>query len=349
MNPILQSNKVLDVTNYKSKISDYINIPSGDQTDAQELKTNVRLDHLVRISFGDFEAALMQVKTSLLSTAFPHLSKRIVMNPVLIFGSTATAVMPLFRIAITGTNEIWASGVRDKIILHYDIKGIKVDTVTTTCPDQPDDIAVTRDGDLVYTDHYNRAVIMVKYGKITTLFSTPWRWHPRGICCTKTGGFLVSVLHVNQKRCKILRYEENSLKQEIETDNQGSQIFTEGNSMILLTESNNGDICCSDPNARAIIVMDRYGHVRAKYDDQAALRKNPFDPGVIVTDSAHLILVADGNNDSIHILNEDAKFLIYISNIGSGPGALCVDTQERLWVGLQDEGKAKVIQYLKSA
>ncbi|XP_056001464.1 uncharacterized protein LOC130048580 [Ostrea edulis] len=344
---ILLSNKVLDVTNYKSQINEYRDMPKGDDVDIPALKTNVLLDQEIRVAFGDFEAALTQVRTSGLSTTFPHLPMKVLLNPVSILAIVATGVKPLFRIAIAGTNEIWVSGVRDKTIRRYNIKGIEIDTVITSCPRQPDDISVTRNGDLIFTDCYNRAVKVVKNGKITTLFSTPWRWHPRGICCTKSGGFLVSVLHADMKRRKILRYQENTLKQEIEKDDQGNPILVEGNLMVFLAESNNGDICCSDPNARAMLVMDRYGHVRIRYDVQIVSRKNPFDPAFIVIDSANHIIVADSNNECVHILNQDGKFLVCVDNIGSMPGALGLNTQERLWVGLRDEGQVKVIQYLK--
>jgi uncharacterized protein YukE len=344
---ILQSNKDLDVTNYKSKILDYRNIPSGCQTDTPVLKTNALLDQEIRIAFGDFEAALTQVNSSDLKTVFPHVPQRIILNPVLTLFTVSTTLKPLFRIALAGTNEVWASGIQDKTIRRYDVNGTEIDTLATNCPHQPDDIAVTRDGDLVYTDRYNRAVMMVKHGEITRLFNTPKEWYPRGICCTKSGGFLVSVLHVNQKRRKVLRYEENLLKQEIENDDQGNRIFIEGTYMIFLTESNNGDICCSDPNALAMVVMDRYGHVRFWYDGQAASKEKPFEPVVIVTDSANRILVSDGINECIHVLNQDGMFLICLDNIGSIPGLLRLDSQERLWVGLRDEGKVNVIQYLE--
>ncbi|XP_048740735.2 uncharacterized protein LOC125654737 [Ostrea edulis] len=343
----LLSNKVLDVTNYKSQINKYRDMPRESDVDIPALKTNVLLDQEIRVGFGDFEAALTQVRTSGLNTTFPHLPKKYLLNPVLLLANVATPVKPLFRIAITGTNEIWVSGIRDKTIRRYNIKGKEVDTVATSCPQQPDDISVTRNGDLIFTDCYNRDVKMVKNEKITTLFSTPWRWHPRGICCTKSGGFLVSVLHVDMKRRKILRYQENTLKQEIEKDEQGNPILVEGNLMVFLAESNNGDICCSDPNARVMLVMDRYGHVRFRYDGQASLREKPFDPAVIVTDSANHIIVADSNNECVHILDEDGKILLRLINIGSMPAALGLDTQGRLWVGLRDEGQVKVIQYSK--
>ncbi|XP_056001465.1 uncharacterized protein LOC130048581 [Ostrea edulis] len=344
---ILLSNKVLDVTNYKSQINEYRDMPKLSDVDIPALKTNVLLGQEIRIAFGDFEAALTQVMASDLSTTFPHLPKKDLLNPVLILTNVATAVKPLFRIAIAGTNEIWVSGIQDKTIRRYNIKGIEVDTVTTSCPQQPDDISVTRNGDLIFTDCYHRDVKMVKNGKITTLFSTPWRWHPRGICCTKSGGFLVSVLHVDMKHRKILRYQENTLKQEIEKDEQGNPILVEGNLMVFLAESNNGDICCSDPNARVMLIMDRYGHVRCRYDGQKSLREKPFDPAVIVTDSANLIFVADCNNECVHILNQDGNFLICLIKIGSMPATLDLDKQGRLWVGLRDEGQVNVIQYFK--
>ena len=64
----------------------------------------------------------------------------------------------------------------------------------------------------------------------------------------------------------------------------------------MLAENNNGDICVSDLNAELVVVVDRNGGVRFRYDGAQAKRRKSFDPRCIVTDSCSQIIVTDMYN-----------------------------------------------------
>ena len=117
---------------------------------------------------------------------------------------------------------------------------------------------------------------------------------------------------------------------------------------LMITENSKGDICVSDRNAETVTVVDRTGRVRFRYDGTTAGIKKSFGPTGIVTDSLSQIIVSDYNNDCLHILDQNGKFLKCVDNCGlHKPWGLSVDSEGRLWVALAGENAIKVIKYLK--
>ena len=115
-----------------------------------------------------------------------------------------------------------------------------------------------------------------------------------------------------------------------------------------MAENNNGDICVSDRNAGAVVVIDRKGRVRFRYDGTSVGRKELLNLQCIVTDAWGHIIVADVNNACLHILDQNGNFLRYVDNRKLiEPVGLSIDTNGRLWVALSDTGEIKVIEYLK--
>ena len=62
--------------------------------------------------------------------------------------------------------------------------------------------------------------------------------------------------------------------------------------------------------------------------------------------SASSILVVDRNNDCVHVIDRNGKFLRYINCSLKDPFVLSIDSDENLWVGECDEQNIKVIKYL---
>lgn len=82
-------------------------------------------------------------------------------------------------------------------------------------------------------------------------------------------------------------------------------IFKDGKGGLYMTENTNENICVSDTNAESVIVLDKIGKVRFKYDSESAGRKNKFHPTCIVTDLLSRIIVIDTFSYSLHILDKD--------------------------------------------
>jgi hypothetical protein len=147
---------------------------------------------------------------------------------------------------------------------------------------------------------------------------------------------------------KIVRYQGHTVTEEIDRDEDGEPIYKGGRYGLFVVENNNGDVCASDSNAKAVVVVNKSGRVGFRYDGTPARRKKSFNPLHIVTDSMSQIIVADYNKACLHILDQNGQFLRCVDNCGLvNPTGLSVDSEGRLWVGLRNSGEVKVIQYMK--
>ncbi|XP_048742724.2 uncharacterized protein LOC125656172 [Ostrea edulis] len=344
---ILKSNNVCAVTDYKSQLEEYRNMLTDIDVKVPSLKTNIVQGRELSLELEEYKASLTQTTLPSLTEEVSYLSLQKLLEQAKSIATIPTGVNPLFHVACAGVDDAWVSG-KDNTIRRIDINGYVRDTVPTTCQTWPGDITVTREGELAYSDANNRTVNIVKQGEKETLITTPQGWHPKKICFTKSGDILISMATSYCSRNKIVRYQGHTVKQEIDRDEDGEPIYKGGENPLCLVENNNGDVCASDLNADTVVVVDKSGRVRFRYDGTPAMRKKSFDPGHIVTDSMSQIIVADCNNASLHILDQNGKFLRYVDNCGlENPAGLSVDSEGRLWVVLFHSGEVKVIQYMK--
>lgn len=161
------------------------------------------------------------------------------------------------------SDEVWISGVNELIRL-VDLQGTVKDTVVITGDDCPNDIAVSRQRELMYSGGTSRTVKVVRQGKVKTSITTPQGWRPGGLCCGRSGDILLNL--GNGKRNKIFRYDGRKVTQTIDKDEDGKNIFQQGGYDLFITENNNGDICVSDLNADTVVVLDMTGRIRFQYD-----------------------------------------------------------------------------------
>ncbi|XP_061182729.1 E3 ubiquitin-protein ligase Midline-1-like [Saccostrea echinata] len=344
---ILKSYKVSDVNNYQSKLKEFRNIPQIPDLPLPSLQTNTVQGRELSIELGECKATLTQTSLSSLTDDVSFLSFKELLEEAEVIANIPTNVTNLFKVACVGSDKAWVSGT-DKMITCVDIHGAVQDTVTSTFKTFPIDITVTRQGELIYSDGNNRTVNIVRDGKTETLITTPRGWYPSGLCCTRSGDILVSMGTTDKSHRKIVHYQGQRVTQEIDKDEHGDPIYQGGIHIVFVVENNNGDIVASDRNARTVVVVDRTGKVRFRYNNKPPGGKESFYPTQIVTDSMGHIIVVDEFNDCLHILDQNGQFLRCVDNCGlKHIIGLSVDSEGRLWVGLYNSGEVKVIQYMK--
>ncbi|XP_061186777.1 tripartite motif-containing protein 2-like [Saccostrea echinata] len=342
---IMKSNKVSEVTNHKSKLTEYKNNLSDTDVLIPSLKSKTVQGREFSIELGECKATLTQLSLSSLKEKVSYFSTRELLDRARVIATIPTRVKPLHRVASVGTDKAWVSGL-DRIIKCFDIYGSVHENVVLSQQIHPNDISVTIQGELVYSNSENRTVNIVRHGRTEILIKTPQEWTPEGLNCTNSGKILVTLYNGQQR--KISCYQEQIVKQEIFSDENGKAIFANGKLMPFVAENNNGDICVSDINAKTVVVVDNTGKVRFRYNGRPARRKKGFAPRKIVTDSMSQIIVADYSNECLHILDQDGQFLNCVDRCGiPKPCGLSVDREGRLWVGLLEKGELKVIQYMR--
>ncbi|XP_048740876.2 uncharacterized protein LOC125654829 [Ostrea edulis] len=343
---ILKSNNVSAVTNYKSKLKEYRNMPTDIDVKLPSLKTNTVQGRELSLELGEYKASLTQTTQSSLTEEVSYLSLEKLLKQAKSITTIPTGLDPLYNVACVGVDEAWVSG-KDKTIRCVDIHGSVIWDFATS-QDWPNDITVTKQEELVYSDYNNRTVNIIRHRRTETLITTPRGWHPDKLCCTKSGNILISMVTTDFSQHKIVRYQEHTVKQEIDRDEDGEPIYKGGKYALCVVENNNGDICASDANADTVVVVNKSGRVRSRYDGTPARRKKSFNPRHIATDSMSQIIVADKKNACLHILDQNGQFLRCVDNCGlNTPVGLSVDSEGRLWVGLALSGEVKVIQYIK--
>ncbi|XP_062584062.1 tripartite motif-containing protein 2-like [Saccostrea cucullata] len=108
----------------------------------------------------------------------------------------------------------------------------------------------------------------------------------------------------------------------------------------------NGDICTSDFNKEAVVVVNKSGQHRFSYIGQGSV----FCPYGICTDVLGHILVCDEISNSVHLLDQNGQFLSFVfteKQLVKYPRSLCVDNEKNIYVGQRYSNTLTVYKYLQ--
>ncbi|XP_078309852.1 uncharacterized protein LOC144618123 [Crassostrea virginica] len=211
----------------------------------------------------------------------------------------------------------------------------------------PYDIAVDKDGALLYSELKTRTVYKVKNDQ-TEVIITLQGWKPAKLCVTSSDDLMVTMNIDNGTQFKVVRYSGSTVKQTVQFDEEGQPLYSGNNAIKYVSENRNLDICVADCGAGAVVVVNQAGKLRFRYTGHPSPTKNqPFKTRGITTDSQSRILTTDGENHCIHILDAYGQFLRYIDHCGlDNPFGLCVDSNDSLFVCEFNKGNVKKIRYL---
>lgn len=129
----------------------------------------------------------------------------------------------LRSVSCLNDENIWTCG-QDNIMQLYSLQGKLVKSIKTKSGNRPEDIEVTRNGDLVYTDENDRTVNAVNNSQIETLIKSN-EWTPSNVCNTFTGDFLILLYNDDSKQTKVVRYSGSSEKQNIQFNDNGHALY----------------------------------------------------------------------------------------------------------------------------
>ncbi|XP_056004216.1 E3 ubiquitin-protein ligase TRIM71-like [Ostrea edulis] len=343
---ILKSNDVSLTSTYKSRTSEFRTLPPKVRVTVPSLSAQKINKDQLNESFGCLSPLSINTEhgdTIKSAEAVSSPPVKPLLDEPRVTATIHTGYRGLFSVSCLSEDQVWTCSQLNKTMKLLNLQSELLTSIQTKSGNKPHDIAVTRDGDLVYTDYNDNTINLIKNKQIQTVI-TLQGWSPVNVCCTAANDLLVTMISDDVKQYKVVRYSGSTEKQSIQFDDQGRPLYSSGDYTKYLSENKNLDICVADYSA--VVVVNQSGKLRFRYTGHPSNTKQSFYPFSITTDSQSHILTADCGNHRIHILDQDGQFLRYIHCDLEFPVGLCVDIRDNLFVAEYHTAKVKKIQYL---
>lgn len=260
------------------------------------------------------------------------------------------------NVACQKDGKIWIAGNEGKLKMFYGVPlnvsrlsfGVvgssfalkELEADTDGCPK---DIALTRTGDLIYGKKLHNIVYIVRQNKTDELINLH-DWELLSFCTTSCDELLVAMADDKKYRCRVVRFEGSGERQIIQYDHEGKPLYTSGMLRKYVKENQNGDICVADCNAGVVVVTDRAGKLRFRYNGSTSQKEAQFRPVGITTDSQGHIMVSDSLN--VHVIDMNGQFLCFLNLVFKDPLRIATDSDDNLYV-VETSGIVKKVRYMK--
>lgn len=246
----------------------------------------------------------------------------------------------LYDMAYLSHNRFWVAGNSNALFL-LGPENQTFDVMQT--PSKVKHLTISSDGVLYYINGINHMIYRItNEGSFEAFISTDI-WKPRDIASSLTEGIYVSLFR--SENSKVVHYKKSGeIQQEIQFDSSKQPIYADPKNIAV---NKNGDVCVVD-SERLVTVVNSKGERRFSYFGDVSGKYKHFRPLSITTDNACNILVCDlKNNSVIHVLNQDGRFIQFISS-NSGfhkPSVIIVTEDGNLAVAESVTGVVKVFKY----
>lgn len=275
----------------------------------------------------------------------PTYSVQKLLDEPCIVATIKTSYKKLRNVTCHNEDEIWTSG-ETAAMKCFNSKGLHLKTVQNQSGNPTNDISLDKNGNLTYIDRSTRTLNRVKKGLGEVIIRLQ-EWNPSNLCTTSFGDLLVAMFSNDETQSKVVCYSGKREKRTIQFDDEGKPLYSGNKKIKFITENRNLDICVSDCDAGAVVVVDYTGKLQFRYTGHPLTANEfPFNPFGITTDRQSHILTADIDNHRIHILDQKGTFLRYIDNCDLNyPFGLYVDKSDYLYVCEYERGNVKKINY----
>lgn len=202
-----------------------------------------------------------------------------------------------FHVSPDKSGRLWVSDLSENLV-QTDAMGNRIQKIQTSGGFGYH--SVTQEGYLIYADRNNQVIKTVGFEIVE--FIRTGKWTPLSIHSSHINGDILLGLRKDGK-AKVTRYNKTGeVIKIIRRNEKGEELY---DYPYYITENINGDICTSDINRQAIVVVTNTGQYRFSYTGQ----KLRFIPYGLCTDSLSNILVCDGYSKTVHLLDQDGQFL----------------------------------------
>lgn len=144
------------------------------------------------------------------------------------------------------------------------INGSFINAIKTKSGEDPNDIVVTSEVCLLYSDWKLGTINKVVNGQIEEIIKIRG-WIPGSLCVTSSGDLLVVMCDDDKTQNKVVRYSGSVEKQTIQYEKNGKPLYSGDYKVKYITENRNLDLCVADRTAGAVVVVNQAGKLRFRY------------------------------------------------------------------------------------